>query len=79
MRKDMPRICDELIATVVCRVTSHEELTKIPASGGEDVYQWKPEQWMSALPDSVAQAHFPGNPGYIRTCGCEVVRRFPVV
>ena len=27
---------------------------------GEDAYEWKPERWLSPLPDSVAKAHLPG-------------------
>jgi hypothetical protein len=27
---------------------------------GQDAYEWKPERWMSPLPDSVTEAHFPG-------------------
>ena len=27
---------------------------------GEDAEEWKPERWLSPLPDSVAKAHLPG-------------------
>lgn len=27
---------------------------------GQDAYEWKPERWLSPLPDSVMEAHFPG-------------------
>lgn len=29
-------------------------------SWGQDAYEWKPERWMSPLPDSVIEAHSPG-------------------
>jgi cytochrome P450 len=31
-----------------------------PELWGEDVLEWKPERWLSPLPDSVAEAHVPG-------------------
>jgi hypothetical protein len=31
-----------------------------PELWGEDVLDWKPERWLSPLPDSVAEAHLPG-------------------
>lgn len=27
---------------------------------GQDADEWKPERWLSPLPDSVTDAHFPG-------------------
>ena len=27
---------------------------------GEDAEEWKPERWLSPLPDSVGEAHVPG-------------------
>jgi hypothetical protein len=27
---------------------------------GQDAYEWKPERWMSPLPDSVTEARIPG-------------------
>ena len=27
---------------------------------GEDVLEWKPERWLSPLPDSVSEARIPG-------------------
>ena len=27
---------------------------------GEDALEWKPERWLSPLPDSVTSAHIPG-------------------
>ena len=30
-----------------------------PDIWGEDAYEWKPERWLSPLPDNVIQAHFP--------------------
>jgi hypothetical protein len=30
-----------------------------PDIWGDDAYEWKPERWLSPLPDSVIQAHFP--------------------
>ncbi|KIM86621.1 hypothetical protein PILCRDRAFT_815850 [Piloderma croceum F 1598] len=31
-----------------------------PEIWGDDAYEWKPERWLSPLPDSVTQAHIPG-------------------
>jgi cytochrome P450 len=31
-----------------------------PEIWGDDAYEWKPERWLSPLPDSVTQAHMPG-------------------
>jgi cytochrome P450 len=31
-----------------------------PAIGGSDVLEWKPERWLSPLPQSVADAQVPG-------------------
>jgi len=31
-----------------------------PDIWGKDAYEWKPERWLSPLPDSVTQAHVPG-------------------
>jgi len=27
---------------------------------GKDSYEWKPERWLSPLPDTVIEAHYPG-------------------
>lgn len=34
---------------------------------GEDAYEWKPERWLSSLPDSVTQARIPGIFSHIMT------------
>jgi len=31
-----------------------------PEIWGDDSYQWKPDRWLSPLPDTVIQTHFPG-------------------
>jgi cytochrome P450 len=31
-----------------------------PAIWGPDSFEWKPERWLSSLPQSVADAHVPG-------------------
>lgn len=31
-----------------------------PELWGPDSYEWKPERWLSSLPDSVIDAHMPG-------------------
>jgi len=31
-----------------------------PEIWGPDSYEWKPERWLTALPDSVSAAHIPG-------------------
>lgn len=31
-----------------------------PGIWGPDSYEWKPERWLSPLPDTVAEAHIPG-------------------
>ena len=31
-----------------------------PDIWGADAYEWKPDRWLSPLPDSVTEAHFPG-------------------
>jgi len=31
-----------------------------PKIWGDDAYEWKPDRWLSPLPDTVTQAHFPG-------------------
>ena len=31
-----------------------------PEIWGRDSYEWKPERWLTALPDSVSAAHVPG-------------------
>lgn len=31
-----------------------------PAIWGPDSYEWKPERWLSPLPDTVTNAHIPG-------------------
>ena len=27
---------------------------------GEDAYEWKPERWLSPMPESISKAHLPG-------------------
>lgn len=27
---------------------------------GDDAWEWKPERWLSALPEAVTEAHIPG-------------------
>ncbi len=31
-----------------------------PEMWGEDSYEWKPERWLSPLPEEVGEAHMPG-------------------
>jgi cytochrome P450 len=31
-----------------------------PDLWGEDVLEWKPERWLSPLPDNLTEAHIPG-------------------
>lgn len=31
-----------------------------PEIWGDDAYEWKPDRWLSPLPDTVIQAHYPG-------------------
>lgn len=31
-----------------------------PELWGSDSYEWKPERWLSPLPESVIEAHMPG-------------------
>ena len=31
-----------------------------PEVWGPDSYEWRPERWLTALPDSVSAAHIPG-------------------
>lgn len=31
-----------------------------PDMWGEDSYEWKPERWLSPLPEKVGEAHMPG-------------------
>lgn len=31
-----------------------------PALWGADSFEWKPERWLSPLPDAVVDAHIPG-------------------
>jgi len=31
-----------------------------PDIWGQDAYEWKPERWLSPLPDKVAESHLPG-------------------
>jgi hypothetical protein len=31
-----------------------------PELWGPDSYEWKPERWLSQLPEAVVQAHLPG-------------------
>ncbi|KAF8640319.1 hypothetical protein AX16_010214 [Volvariella volvacea WC 439] len=38
-----------------------------PAMWGPDAEEWKPERWMSALPEEVAKAHMPGVYSHLMT------------
>jgi len=31
-----------------------------PEIWGDDAYEWKPNRWLSALPDTITRAHYPG-------------------
>ena len=41
---------------------------KNPAVWGDDANEWKPERWLSPLPETVAEAHVPGVYSNLSVC-----------
>lgn len=48
----VPKDTDVMIGIMACN--------KNPALWGPDANEWKPERWLSPLPESITEAHVPG-------------------
>ena len=48
---------------------------------GDDAWEWKPERWLSPLPESITEAGMPGVAGilYVRFQGCQTHMRTDAV